>query len=235
MVTLLFVAKLYDFAVQNLSNTARDSKCPRRVFRYVKNIDRNRDRLFKSVKDNRKIHQVCSSISKMVKIRRLSCYSCDNCLNCDYENCLNDHQIGTSINIKLCKENEQQETQEDDTIDEEQPIYDLVSGGVIFVVKADDEDQPYYLVKATKQAVTLRKETTDKWGITFLPGTKVLNGYYFGIVNDNPLEQRLIRRIPAMVPAASVIYICSELELDADGIIKIDDTLHGRILRCLDD
>lgn len=54
----------------------------------------------------------------------------------------------------------------------------------------------------------LRKESIDKGGITYLPGTKGIHGYYFGMANDNPLEQKLIKRLPAIFPALSVVYVC---------------------------
>ncbi|CAC5411409.1 unnamed protein product [Mytilus coruscus] len=174
---------LYVFASENLCKTAEDSKCSRRIFRYIDTINRNRDRYFKPVKENRKIHQ---------------------------------------------------ESEDEEIADEIEQLYELVSTGTIFAVKADDVNQLYYLVKANKQMTVLRKESTDKWGITYLPGTKVIHGYYFGMVNDNPLEQKLIKRIPA-VPALSVVYVCSELEISGDGTIHIDNSLHRSILRCLDE
>ena len=52
---------LFDFAQSNLSPTADSSKCSRRLFRYVDSVNRDRDRNFLPVKDNRKNHQVRSS------------------------------------------------------------------------------------------------------------------------------------------------------------------------------
>ncbi|CAC5361813.1 unnamed protein product [Mytilus coruscus] len=189
---------LYVFASENLCKTAEDSKCSRRIFRYIDTINRNRDRYFKPVKENRKIHQVYSSRSATVEIRKLSCYTFENCLNTDYNDCLNVDQIGNFSILKMIKENADQESEDEEIAYEIEQLYELVSTGTIFAVKADDVNRPYYLVKANKQMTVLRKESTDKWGITYLPGTKVIHEYYFGMVNDNPLEQKLIKRISAI-------------------------------------
>ena len=205
------------------------------IFRYINSINRDRDRYFKPVKENRKIHQVCSSKLHTIEIRKLSCYTCDECLNSKYDHCLNVEQVGNFSILKMCKESVEHEPEDVEIDDDIQQLHDFVAVGTIFAVKADDANQPYYLLKANKQTTVLRKESTDKWGITYLPGTKVIHGYYFGMLGDNPLEQKLIKRIPAIVPALSVVYICSELELGEDGTIHMDDGLHRSILRCLDE
>ncbi|CAG2203313.1 unnamed protein product [Mytilus edulis] len=176
---------LYDFASENLCKTSEDAKCSRRIFRYIETINRNRDRYFKPVKENRKIHQVCFTKSATVDIRKLSCYTCENCVNTKYNECLNIDQIGNFSNLKMVKENADQESEDEEIADEIEQLYELVSTGTFFAVKADDINVPYYLVKANKKMTVLRKKSTDKWGITYLPGSKVIHGYYFGIVNRN--------------------------------------------------
>ncbi|CAC5388545.1 unnamed protein product [Mytilus coruscus] len=122
---------------------------------------------FKPVKENRKIHQVCSSKSATVEIRKLSCYTCENCFNTDYNDCLDVDQIVNFSILKMIKENADQESEDEEIADEIEQLYDLVSTGTFFAVKADSVNQPYYLVNTNKQTTVLRKESTDKYGIIY--------------------------------------------------------------------
>ena len=130
----------------------------------------------------------------------------------------------------MVKESEVNES-DDERDDEEADICDLVSSGTILAIKADDNDYPYYLVRASKHPTVLRKTATYKWGVSYHQGTKVIHGYYF---DHNPLKLKLLKRITAIVPALSVIYICSDVDIDDNGVVNLNESLHGRILRCLD-
>lgn len=137
--------------------------------------------------------------------------------------------------VKESELNESDDDSDDDERDDEEAdICDLVSSGTILAVKADDNDYPYYLVRASKHSTVLRKTATDKWGVSYHQGTKVIHSYYFDTIDHNPLKLKLLKRIPAIVPALSVIYICSEVDIDDNGVVNLNESLHGRILRCLD-
>ncbi|CAC5358987.1 unnamed protein product [Mytilus coruscus] len=97
---------LFDYAQSNLSTTADSSKCSRRIFRYVDCVNRDRDRNFLPVKENRKIHQVRSFDDGEIFVRKLSCYSCQSCIVGNYSTCTNDAQLGTYNKIKMVKESE---------------------------------------------------------------------------------------------------------------------------------
>ncbi|CAG2227095.1 unnamed protein product [Mytilus edulis] len=201
-------------------------------------VNRDRDRNFLPVKENRKIHQVRSFDDGEIFVRKLSCYSCQSCIVGNYSTCMNDAQLGTYNKIKMVKESEHNDSDadsnKDEGVDDETNICDFVSNGTIFAVKADDTDCPYYILRASKDPLILRKTATDKWGASYHHGNKVIHGYYFNTVDNNPFKLKLLKRIPAIVPALSVIYICSEVDIDDNGLINLNESLHGRILRCLD-
>lgn len=100
-----------------------------------------------------------------------------------------------------------------------------VSSGTILAVKADDNDYPYYLVRASKHPTVLRKTATDKSG--YQGYTRLL----LDTIDYNPLKLKLLKRVPAIVPALSIIYICSEIDIDDNGVVNLNESLHGRILR----
>ncbi|CAG2227048.1 unnamed protein product [Mytilus edulis] len=201
-------------------------------------VNRDRDRNFLPVKENRKIHQVRSFDDGEIFVRKLSCYSCQSCIVGNYSTCMNDAQLGTYNKIKMVKESEHNDSDadsnNDEGVDDETNICDFVSNGTIFAVKADDTDCPYYILRASKDPIILRKTATDKWGASYHQGNKVIHGYYFNTIDNNPFKLKLLKRIPAIVPALSVIYICSEVDIDDNGLINLNESLHGRILRCLD-
>ncbi|CAC5393263.1 unnamed protein product [Mytilus coruscus] len=216
---------LFDYAQSNLSTTADSSKCSQRIFRYVDSVNRDRDRNFLPVKENRKIHQVRSFDDGEIFVRKLSCYSCQSCIVGNYSTCMNDAQLGTYNKIKMVKESEHNDSDADSDNDEgvgdETNICDFVSKGTIFAVKADDTDCPYYILRASKDPIILRKTATDKWGASYYQGNKVIHGYYFNTIDNNSFKLKLLKRIPAIVPALSVIYICSEVDIDDNGLINL--------------
>ncbi|CAC5384777.1 unnamed protein product [Mytilus coruscus] len=148
---------LFDYAQSNLSTMADSSKCSRRIFRYVDSVNRDRDRNFLPVKENRKIHQVRSFNDGEIFVRKLSCYSCQSCIVGNYSTCMNDAQLGTYNKIKMVKESEHNDSDadsdNDEGVDDETNICDFVSKGIIFAVKADDTDCPYYILRASKDPI----------------------------------------------------------------------------------
>ncbi|MES9880719.1 MAG: hypothetical protein ABW185_07545, partial [Sedimenticola sp.] len=214
----------FEFASKNLTKTTETAKSSRRIFRYIEAVDRQRNRSFMPVKNNRQIHQAWSTEDGQLYIRHLSCYTCDNCIDATYESCLNDFQIGHAIPTKMIKERNGIESNIDSVDDTN--IRELVAVGSIIAVKADDNDYPYYLLKADTAAQTLRKPVTDKWNATYPAGIEVIRGHYFTTIDANPLNLRLLKRIPAIVPSHSLLYICSEIDIDQNDTITLSDSLH---------
>ena len=228
---------VYQFASSHLTTTSTDAKCVRRIFRYVTNVERDRDRYFVPVKDNRKIHQVISSYDEpgKIKTRNLSCYTCQQCITGNYDFCENDHQIGSKRPITLSKQSGAVAALNNDELEEEQmEIKDLVNSGNIIALRAEDEKYPYYLLKATSSSQVITSCKKDKWGQEFSAGSEVVTGFYYDQIDKtNPFRLRLLKRIPAVVPSRSVVYICSELNTNED-ILDISEYLHRRILKSIE-
>jgi hypothetical protein len=62
-------------------------------------------------------------------------------------------------------------------------------------------------------------------------GTEVFRGLYYDCNQTNPLKYKLVTRKTAMVPAVSVVYICSEMNANND--IVLPESLHLDILESL--
>ena len=108
----------------------------------------------------------------------------------------------------------------------------LVNPGNIIAVKTEDELYPYYVLRASSSVIRLRKPHQDKWGGFFEAGDEVIHGNYFQAKDKTLLNQILIKRNKATVPAHSIVYICSELDL-CNGTIHLNDSLHRRILKSI--
>ena len=229
--------QLFNFVSDNLTNTKEQSVCSRRVFRYLPTVNRDRpNRYFQAVKQNRKNHQVVNVRDEMVEICNLTCYVCEECISGRYTKCTNKDILGPvqTVRMKSLETISNVTTNtisSDDSFTEETPIYSLISSGVVFAVRTEDESYPYYLVRASSSAIVIRKQLTDAWGASYEPGSSVIHGYYYTTMDDTSMKQTIVKRLRASVPAFSVIYICSELE-DSDEIC-ISNSLHRRILKSL--
>ena len=62
-------------------------------------------------------------------------------------------------------------------------------------------------------------------------GTKAFSGLYYDRDETNPLEYKLVTRKTAIVPAVSIIYICSEMNANND--IVLPESIHLDILESL--
>ena len=62
-------------------------------------------------------------------------------------------------------------------------------------------------------------------------GTKAFSGLYYDRDQTNPLEYKLVTRKTAIVPAVSIVYICSEMNANND--IVLPESLHLDILESL--
>ena len=106
----------FNFANINLQNTKANSLTTRRIFRFVREqeIDRERMRLFRPVKQNRSIHCVSSETNGRISVKRLSCYECG-------DTCSNTSITGPPTIIKMIRENEDTATDDNDMVTEYVP------------------------------------------------------------------------------------------------------------------
>ena len=133
---------VYMYCQNNLQDTKSET-CKRRIFRYVGEIDRSINKIFKPVHGIRTVHQVQSSKGKPGKltIRPLSCYSCDQCLCGKYRNCKNTDISSNAITIRKgtgCA----MENQDPTTTGS---VTDMVARGTVFAVYTDETEDYYVL------------------------------------------------------------------------------------------
>ena len=156
----------------------------------------------------RSVHQISSSGTNDVVTRYLSCY-CEFCIIRQYSKCNEKDKVGNIKHAEM-KEEEIKESNEDDIYEDDLiPIYELVNVGDIIAVVAVDED--YYLLEVTQKCRTLKSDSTDDYNTSYNKGTKVVEGRYFGRSGKSLLQYRLLQRHKALVPALSVVYICTEI------------------------
>ncbi|VDI26217.1 Hypothetical predicted protein [Mytilus galloprovincialis] len=132
----------YKFANENLQETRDSSVCLRRVFRFIDNIDRNRDRYFKSIPQNRNIHQIISEREGLLSVRNLSCYSCDSCLLNMAHSCQHTELVGLVKNIQTEKERGCAIV-EDISPDDDFEVVDMIRKGSLVASYTDDEGEDF--------------------------------------------------------------------------------------------
>ena len=226
--------KMYEFANENLCSVSSTAKCSRRIFRYLDSneISRNRDRYFDKVLNNRKIHQATVVDEGILNIRNLSCYTCEKCVEGNYKECHNDEYLGKRKYIQMKKELNKSNSETEDIEEIFSDPLSLVCRGSIIAVKADDDRFPYYLLKAASCVYETKDEVKDSWQATYSRGSQVIRGHYFDPINNNNLQLKLLNRLPAIVPAKSLIYILSEV-VEENRKLNIPESLHRRILCAL--
>ncbi|CAG2210295.1 unnamed protein product [Mytilus edulis] len=148
----------YKFANENLQETRDSSVCLRRVFRFIDNIDRNRDRYFKSIPQNRNIHQIISEREGLLSVRNLSCYSCDSCLLNMAHSCQHTELVGLVKNIQTEKERGCAIV-EDISPDDDFEVVDMIRKGSLVALYTDDEGEDFL---SNEGRIMSRK--TEKFG-----------------------------------------------------------------------
>ena len=108
------------------------------------------------------------------------------------------------------------------------------AAGAIVALRADDERYPYYVMKVVKAPYICKKDESDSWGSKYPAGTNVIKGHYFDSTDGNFLDLHLLKRLFAVIPTHSVVYICSEVDVNEDGKLNLNDSLHRRILKALE-
>ncbi|CAG2215128.1 unnamed protein product [Mytilus edulis] len=158
----------------------------------------------------------------------LSCF-CVNCCHHMYDQCSNSIKTGgyTEWEMKREYRADAQENEENEQVS----LQELVSVGQLVALYTDDDEEEYYMLKVEKSMETLRIDTTDSWGSLLPAGTPVFRGLYYNKTNS-PFQYRLVNR-KAVVPAASVVYICSEVT--ANNVIRITEETHLNVLECINE
>jgi hypothetical protein len=221
---------LYEFAVANLTRTK--SVCRRRIFRFADSITRDLNLQFKPVCNIRSVHQVLADhSSSKITMRELSCF-CENCVSQNFDKCRNVSKAGEFRSVEMVNETGIIDVELENNCNEES-LSDLVSKGHVIAVYTDDQDYDYFLLKVQEPVHVLESEKTDSWGSTLPAGTEVITGLYYDNNKKKPLSYKLIPKLKAVVPATSVIYICSEL--DAITNITLEEDVHLTILNAINE
>ena len=214
-------------------------KVKRRIFFYDDNILRNRrDRYFKEIKGNRSIHAVVSTDGGCsVSTRQLSCY-CDACLDCRYESCQNSAFVGEWEEQELAREDGHYPTvvTRSDISTTLEAIKNLATKHATVAIASADRGEDYYLLQVTGDGPEiLSKEETDDWGATYPPGAEIIRGWFL-TRNGNTrssYQYKLVVDKKAVVYAATVRYICPELNVSGKHTYQISEELHLDILQSL--
>ena len=127
---------LYEFGVGNWCFPKDSSSgCKRRIFRYIQEIPLDRSRSFRHIPSVRCLHQVKSTDICKIKVRNLSCYSCESCINGHYNLC--NSLVGPFTEHVMKHDNSDQcpeDIQDSETIAQSE----LIQKGVIVAVFTDD-------------------------------------------------------------------------------------------------
>ncbi|CAG2255149.1 unnamed protein product [Mytilus edulis] len=215
----------YKFANENLQETRDSSVCLRRVFRFIDNIDRNRDRYFKSIPQNRNIHQIISEREGLLSVRNLSCYSCDSCLLNMAHSCQHTELVGLVKNIQTEKERGCAIV-EDISPDDDFEVVDMIRKGSLVALYTDDEGEDFYLMKAGSCQEKLKSSETDDWQGQYPEGTTVIRGLYYR--KTGPLSYSLIKRKNVIVSVKSVLYVTNDIL--TDSVTDLSLAIHEEII-----
>lgn len=204
-------------------------------------VNRNRpDRKFKEVKGIRKIHAIkCTTEQGKVFKRDRSCY-CLDCLLETGNQCSNSEWVDNWQELEIEREASPATTRNTEntvvmTTDTAVKIADLaVEGSVVAVAANDDASYDYYLLKVKSNGVEeLADNTTDDYGSIYTVGQEVIRGHFFLRENLIDMTYKLDERKVAIVHAATVRHICSDLRIVKRGrksVFKVPVDLNEEIL-----
>ncbi len=223
--TLQTAEDCFKYATENLTNTQKSSTSCRRLFRYVHNVDRKRDRYFHPIKQNRTVHQILSTEDGVLTIRNLSCYRCPNCVVGNYDHCQEACRTATrKVAVAKCEPNISDSDSEETDI----PfcIRDTIVKGSLVVVFTDDPGEDYYLLKANGECVSLPRNETDSWSNEFPAHADVVHGNYYE--KTGALTYKLIPNKVAIVSVNSILHVLNDIK--AYSKLTISETTHEDLI-----
>ena len=89
-------------------------------------------------------------------------------------------------------------------------------------------------MQASGCAETLSTDATDYWGAYYTAGTHVVRGLYFDRIDNHGLKYKLIKRKSAIVPAKSILYICSDV-IVSNGTFQMCESTHLDVLSVMNE
>ena len=193
------------------------------------------------MKGIQKIHAVkCTTEQCKVFKRDRSCY-CLDCLLETGNQCANSEWVDDWQELNIEREASPATTRnaQDNTgvvtTDTAVKIADLaVEGSVVAIAADDDASYDYYLLKVKSNGVEeLADNTADDYGSIYTAGQEVLRGHFFLRDNIIDMTYKLDELKVAIVHAATVRHICSDLHIVKRGrksVFKVPVDLNEEIL-----
>lgn len=221
---------LYNFATENLESPKTGER--KRIFRYIDSVDRENEIRFAPVSDIRSVHHVRVHANEPGKVylTELSCFTCDSCVEGDFNCCERDQFVGKVRQHQMIVERSDTDNTSNECIAPEVSAKHLVSQGHLIALFTDDASCDYYLMKVTKPLFISDKNTKDQWGATIPSNTEMFSGLYYGKTDNTLQTYTIIKKRTAIVPAASLLLICAQL--DSKNTITIPENLHMSIIDC---
>ena len=176
------------------------------------------------MKGIRKIHAIkCTTEQGKVFKRDRSCY-CLDCLLETGNQCSNSEWVDDWQELEIERKASPATTRNTEntvvmTTDTAVKIADLaVEGSVVAVAADDDASYDYYLLKVKSNGMEeLADNTTDDYGSIYTVGQEVIRGHFFLRENLIDMTYKLDERKVAIVHAATVRHICSDLRVVKRG------------------
>ncbi|KAH3826842.1 hypothetical protein DPMN_128754 [Dreissena polymorpha] len=115
----------------------------------------------------------------------------------------------------------------DQPVVEADPFENLVLEGQVVALFTGDELCEYYLMKVTHPLSSYTEVTKDQWGAVIPQSTEVFTELYYDTVGEK--RYSLIRSPNAVVPAASILNICAQVDSRKDTT-KLTKYIHISLL-----
>lgn len=146
--------------------------------------------------------------------RPRSSYSLD-CLDEDYDSCESQALVGDWKEVNLQKEASLPQTRSDDggpSAEYSLMVADLASKDSVVALAAHDPQYDYYLMKVTRNGTeTLKHDTVDGYGCSFIKGRNTVWGHFFLRENLIDMTYKLDTERKAVVLSATIRYICLDI------------------------
>jgi len=91
-------------------------------------------------------------------------------------------------------------------------VADLASKDSVVALAADDPQYDYYLMKVTRNGTeTLKHDTVDDYGSSFVEGQNIVRGHFFLRENVIDMTYKLDPKRKAVVLSETIRYICLDI------------------------